>query len=61
MFHRETLLVSSLLGIVFSGRNWLVDIRASFHMTGVGELFDSFIKTWYYLCMDLGMRTKHIV
>jgi hypothetical protein len=33
-FQREILLVSSLSGTVSSRGTWLVDSRASFHMTG---------------------------
>jgi hypothetical protein len=55
------LLVSALSGIVSSRETWLVDSRASCHMTGARELFDSFTEIGSDLCVELGMGTKHAV
>jgi hypothetical protein len=60
-FQREILLVSTLSITISSKGNDLVDRESSFHMTGARELFDTFIEVGSYLCVDLGMRVKHVV
>jgi hypothetical protein len=50
-------LVSSLSGLVSIKGTWLVDSRASFHMTGARELFEKFTKTDSDLCVELSMGT----
>jgi hypothetical protein len=55
------MLVSGLSGTVSSRERWLVDNRASFHMTGARELFDTLTETGSKLCVELGMGAKHSV
>jgi hypothetical protein len=43
------------------GETWLVDSRASCHMTGAWDLFDNFTETSSDLFVELGMGTKHVV
>jgi hypothetical protein len=38
-----------------------VENKASYHMIGAEELFDSFTETGLYLCVELCMGTKHAI
>jgi hypothetical protein len=40
---------------------WLIDCGASCHMTGAGEVFESFTESNSDMYVELGMGTKHAV
>jgi hypothetical protein len=60
-FQKEFLLVSALSGIVWCDGAWLLDNRASCHMTGARELFENITEIYLDMCVELGMRTRHAV
>jgi hypothetical protein len=58
---REFLLVSAFSGTISGSGTWLVDSRATCHMTKAQGLFKSFIESDSDLYVELGMGTKHAV
>jgi hypothetical protein len=61
-FEQTQLLIVSQtsMGTISIGA-WLLDSRATCHMTRARELFKSFTKSNSYVHVELGMGTKHAV